>query len=210
MPTRIIASLAIFILLGGCGDKADVATIKVPPPVPIEIPKAKPTPEAWKAAVESLYTPLVHQPDGQDEGVTEFTACFGGVVDKHCATKEASAAKRDSFRKLRIYWASWLGTLYGNKLGAYVSLRDNQSPSIVLVPHLFSENGWLFMNQVSVMVDGDVTIDQTFSALDAKREKFPGGYQERMDLVATPTQIEALRKIKPESKVLILSAPIQY
>jgi hypothetical protein len=53
------------------------------------------------------------------------------------------------------------------------------------------------------MVDGDVILDQDLDVKSAGREVFPGGVQEHTDFIANKDQIEALRHIKPDSKVVI-------
>lgn len=197
------ALLVILSGISGCGkaetDKTLVAQTSVNPEPAKRASKHVPTPEDWRTAVESAYETTNIKDQG--EGVTEFVACF---KKKEQGCENMAFASRDAFRKLRIYKSGFRSAVAaGTYLISYASLRDNMAPRLLLAPMLFNKDGWLFLNSIAIMVDGEVLIEQRFNNQDIKREIFPGGVQERADFMASDKQISALRKIKPESKVLI-------
>lgn len=193
-PAGVICT-SLCLAIAGCGEKSvakasSAVEIITPPPT---------TPEDWKIAIESTYEKTNIKNKG--EGVEEFFACFEPTPEKQRKCTNYAFGKRDAFRKLRFY--SGLNVMAGNNVAVYVSLPDNSKPVLFLAPHIFSQNSWLFINKFAVMVDGDVVLEQELEHSKIDRETFPGGVEERGDFVATLSQIEALRKIKQESVVLV-------
>ncbi|OJA50149.1 hypothetical protein BGV66_04445 [Burkholderia ubonensis] len=92
--------------------------------------------------------------------------------------------------------------MIGDGVSAYVSIKDNGSPVLFLGPYIFRDS-WLFMSKVAIMVDGDVILDQNLDVKSADREVFPGGIQEHTDFIVNNDQIEALRRMKSDSKVVV-------
>lgn len=159
------------------------------------------TPEDWKKALEAAYRKDSAK-DGKD-GVEEFVACFEPNPDPKSKQKCGYIAfgKRDAFRKLRFY-ETGIPMMIGDGVSTYVSLKDNGTPVLFLAPYIFRDH-WLFMNKVAIMVDGDVILEHDLNEKSADREVLPGGVQERCDFITTDLEIEDLRKIKPESNVVI-------
>lgn len=202
MSMKIIFFASLCLFLTGCEDKPAAKS-----PAPIEISKApevpeppKITPEDWKKSVESTYVKSDIKDEG--DGVESFFSCFEPTPEQVKKCTYYAFSKRDTFRKLRIY-TSGIPNRFGSDLSAYVSLPDNGKPFFFLAPFIFSKDSWLFINKLAIMVDGEVILEKDFDELKADREVFPGGVQERVDFVATQEQIEELRKIKTDSKILI-------
>jgi hypothetical protein len=178
------------------------ATPSVPTPVkPMKVTAPVVTPEDWKKALEASYRKDFAK-DGKD-GVEEFVACFEPNPNPKSKQKCGYIAfgKRDAFRKLRFY-ETGIPMMIGDGVSTYVSLEDNGNPVLFLAPYIFGDH-WMFMNKMAIMVDGDVILEHDLNQKNCDREVLPGGVQERCDFIATDLEIENLRKIKAESKVLI-------
>lgn len=200
----VLAVLTALFLLGACGEKQPGSTATSPPPVvevKQEATRPAPTPEEWRAAVEGTYA--MNRVTDSGDGVTEFTACFEeGSPGERC--KHIAFATRDGFRKLRIYMPGVQSAHpVLNALAVYVSLPDNEAPRVLLAPVAFGKSGPLFLEHVAVMVDGEVVLEQKIVRSSVRREIFPGGVQERADFIASEDQIQGLRRIRADSKVLV-------
>ncbi|MDO3517747.1 hypothetical protein [Ralstonia pseudosolanacearum] len=194
-----LISATIF-MLSACNKQASTEVKAVASVVEAAKPKAPPaTPEDWRKALESSYGTYSVRDEG--DGVQSFMACFEPTPDRKNKCGFVAFGKRDAFRKLRFY-ETGIPMRIGSGISTYVSLKDNGSPKLLLAPYIFRDN-WIFMNKVAIMVDGDVILERDLELTSSDRQVFPGGVQEDCDFVATEDQIHALRKIKPDSKVLI-------
>jgi hypothetical protein len=188
----LLASMCLSI--AGCGDKSvNQSSGKIETP---KLPSA--TPEDWRKAVEATYEKS--EVKSKVDGVEEFFACFKPIVEKRRKCTSYAFGKRDAFRKIRFYSDF---NILGNNVAAYVSLSDNKKPILLLAPHIASQNSWIFINKLAIMIDGEVVLEQGFEDLKVDREISPEGVQERVDFIVTKTQIEALHKIKLESTVVV-------
>ncbi|ODV43099.1 hypothetical protein AWV79_20310 [Cupriavidus sp. UYMMa02A] len=134
------------------------------------------------------------------DGVESFMACFEPTSDQKKKCGFVAFGKRDAFRKLRFF-ETGIPMMIGSGIATYVSLKDNEAPVLFLRPFIF-RNSWLFMNKVAIMVNGDVILEQELN-VEGDHEIFPGGVQEHNDFIATADQIQALRKIKPDSRIIV-------
>jgi hypothetical protein len=202
MSAKIIIFASLCLFIAGCEDKPAKPAEKSP--AQIEISKAsetpKITPEDWKKSIKSTYVESKTQDEG--DGVESFFACFEPTPEKVEKCKYYAFGERDTFRKIRIYMSGF-STMQGSSLSSYVSLPDNKKPLFFLAPYIFSSDSWIFINKIAIMVDGEVILEKDFDGIEAQRNVIPDGVQERVDFVATPEQIDSLRKIKPDSKILI-------
>lgn len=195
-----LALLGVALFATGCGN-ADPATQAAPPePIAEVSPAPAPaTPEEWRAALESTYRASSVEDTG--DGITTLIACFDRA-EKEC--NHLSWGKRDAFRKVWYFTPGLLSeTAVGTYLVSYVSVPENSYPRIVLAPTLFNEQGGIFIRSLAVMIDGEVEIEQEFTISEIKREDYPAGTQERVDFIASDEQIAALRKVGPESTILV-------
>ena len=165
----------------------------VPPPPRI-------TKADWYRAVVATYSESSVKDEG--DGVTSFVACFGDG-GKGCG--DFAIGKRDAFRKLRHYmpqW-SWPGQYTDQYVQTYISLPDCGDPIYFLKPRHFSQRGWLFLNRLSVLSDGELVFDQDLSTFKVDRERLPGGVEEEVSFVPTPAQFDALRKLATATKLSV-------
>lgn len=201
---RVFLSLFVAVVLSalaGCGkgaeERSTSAAVNLAAP-PLS-PTSKATPDGWKNALEASFV-MTDVKDG-GEGVTEFSACFKRV-GKNC---DAFAfGSRDAFRKLRFFTAGTSSAMdVFTYVPIYISLRDNERPSLFLAPYFFSKGGWIFLNKIAIMLDGDVVLEQDFEGSAVKRNPEAAGVAEKVHFIASEQQIASLRKIKPESTLLI-------
>jgi hypothetical protein len=170
----------------------------VPPPPPPLVLKAD-----WEAAVQATHVRSSVKTD--KDGITEFAACFGKSEDgKKCDL--FSFGKKDAFRHLTTYTptGSGLARFSASKyLHSYVSLPDCKRPVVVLSPHFFSKGGWLFMNKVAVMADGELVLERHFENAEVQRDAETWGVDERAVWVASSSDMGALRRIASASAVIV-------
>lgn len=206
----LIALAAAAALLAACkpaptpqtaGSGGTVAAARTEPPPAPPPPIVKP--EDWKAALESAY--VARDLEDAGEGVQTFFACFSGPFDgKKCET--AAFGRRDGFNKTRFFtpvrsrMLQHGGTQF---VASDIVVMDCGKPHYVLRPNYFSKRGWLFMNRVAVMVDGDVLLDLTMENDDVKRKNETWGVEERGLIIAHEKEIEALRKVAVGKTVVI-------
>ena len=158
-------------------------------------------PDPWKTAFESTFTAMDRKDEG--DGVVRYIACFKpGTGKSKCDA--VAFVRRDGFRKLYFLVPGLTSEhLAATYVKTYLSIPDNQRPIVFIAPYFFGKNGWLFMNKVSIMVNGEVVIEKDLDRSSVDRDAESYGVEERGNFVATDAQIEALRKMKPDSDVNI-------
>ncbi|MGY8624296.1 hypothetical protein [Chromobacterium violaceum] len=154
----------------------------------------------WEGAFKRAVTEKVMEDkgDGKIEAVAEIS---GGVK----AGGSWGVETRDSFRHLRHFKPGPASTMalmnYGPALTSYVALRDYEKPDLFLAS-IYSGRSWLFQDKVSVLADGDVVLEHNFRG-NSDTDIESGGVSEAQHFIASPEEIEALRKIVMAKKVLI-------
>lgn len=187
------AVLAAFILVGvaGCSRHGG----QTPKTAPVAVAAHVATPDEWRAALTASYKETSRK-EGSD-GTTEFMANFDPSGKTY---NMLTFGERDGFRKLRIFKAGLpMHILTGVK--AYISVPDNEAPVLFLQPYFWGRNGWLFMNKVSVMVDGEVILEHTCGKVDRDTEGV--GVAELCNVLLSSDEIAALRKVVNSAKVAV-------
>jgi hypothetical protein len=193
MNLRMTFIALIACLLGAAGcNKTESAEPTPLPAAPVHVA----TIEEWTAALKASYVESDVKSEG--DGVTKYMAAFGV---KDTDSFAFSFVTRDGFRKLRIFYAG-LPMEIGTGLNAYVSLPDGKMPVLFLRP-FFQGDSWIFMNAVSIMVDGEVVLEQAFAHNDVDRDSSSNGVKERADFIVDAKGIATLRKISGSSKVIV-------
>lgn len=108
--------------------------------------------------------------------------------------------KRDAFRKLRIFKAGW-GPHIATGVKSYVSVPDNDAPVLFVQPYFWGRNGWLVMNKISVMVDGEVIFEHECGKVERDTEGV--GVGELCNIAPSKEEIDALRKVVDSAKVVV-------
>ena len=200
----VVAVLAVF-ALGGCSKPAAQAASEssgAPSASVVAGAQAAPPPTMadWTRALGSVYQEKRRK--DEKDGVTSFLAYFEFPPASKRLPHALAFGRRDAFRNLRFYTPG-VQMEIDTSLETYISLRDGKLPVMVMKPFYFGPNGWLFMEQVAVMVDGEVVFSRDFKNIRVDTDQLPGGVTEQYDFVATPDDIEGLRKIHPNSKIVI-------
>ncbi|MEM5314197.1 hypothetical protein [Paraburkholderia sp. JHI869] len=205
----IIFAAAAAVTFSACSKPSATAASRAPVAASVAAPAVAsmpaspvPTMSDWNAALSKLY--VVSSKKDEGDGITSFFASFRVLAASDSKRKSHLIAfgKRDGFRKLDFY-STGIPMDLGTSLENYISLPDGALPVLFLKPYFFSSKGWLFMNHVAVMVDGDVVFEHDFSNQHLDTDQLPGGVEESYSFMATPQDIDALRKVRPDSKVLI-------
>lgn len=189
---KFYTSVFTILILAGCSESP--APQKMNQPTPSTVVRA-PTPGEWKAALLGTYEESKVRDQG--DGVTNFMAKFAGVP---AGIDPQAMGTRDAFRKLRIYHAGFsVNVVTGVK--AYISVPDNERAILFLSPYYWGKDGWLFMNKISIMVDGDVIFEKDLK--DVSRETQGVGVSERADFIINSAEISALRAINNATSVIV-------
>ncbi|MFZ6760998.1 hypothetical protein ACO0K9_27655 [Undibacterium sp. Ji50W] len=191
---NLIFTITCLLLIAGCSknEPAKPPAPSMERPIPVHIA----TMDEWTSALSSAY--IESQTKDKGDGVTEFMAAFGTKENKNFSI---AFGERDGFRKLRIYKAGMPMNI-GTSVKTYVSVPDGKKPILFIAPYYWGRS-WLFMKKLSIMVDGNVIFEHDFELNTSNRRTEGVGVAESYDLVATEQDIDALRKIHPESKVLV-------
>ena len=205
---KYFSSRAIFCIF------AFVAVVACKPVVGSTAPaKATPLPpsatkEDWVKAIKAVYDESNTEVDGK--GITEFAACFkrGKALapDGRPKCELFSFAKYDAFNRITVFTPieSRLREHSSSKyLHSYVALLDCERPSIVLSPHFFGKNGWLFMERVAVMADGNIVLEHTFDHNDVQRDNNSWGVDERARWIASGEERMVLKKVVDSKAVIV-------
>jgi hypothetical protein len=208
---RAVFCATVFLILAGCKPASETATAASsqvpveadPPPPPPLITKAD-----WQAAVKSTYEEASTKTN--KDGITEFSACFKRTATKECT--QFLFGRRDAFNRLTTFTPisselSKNGT--PRYLHSYVSLVDCKSPVIVLRPHYFSKGGWLFMNRVAVMADGNVVLEHKFDNTEIQRDAHTWGVDEEASWVASSSDVDGLKKVVDAKVVIVRLAGVK-
>ncbi|NKI72358.1 hypothetical protein GN109_23305 [Collimonas pratensis] len=198
---KILPVVMAFLALAGCSKTDAVveeAKTTIAPTAPTAPIAQVATMEEWTIALKSSYKEGNVEDKG--DGITEFTAFFQNPDNKE--ERAFTFGTRDGFRKLRFYKPGIPMPIL-TALKTYVSVPDGKKPVLFLSPYFWSDNGWLFMNKVSIMVDGEIVLEHDLSNSDVQRDAGRGEVEEIAHFVADDNDILALRKINKNSKVLI-------
>jgi hypothetical protein len=159
------------------------------------------TEKEWQDALLLAYTESNVKDNG--DGTSDFTACFY-KKDNKCQV--FSFGKRDGFRKLRFFHTIYselhsIGLV--NYVKTYLSLTNGKKPFLIINPVYFDKKNWLFMENLSVMVESEVVLEKGFikSIIDRNVERY--GVEESYSFIAEEKEINALRKITQESNVIV-------
>ena len=194
-----ILCLTAAIALLGCSKAQPDATSKAknsPAPSPVTAASTRaPTPTEWRDALLATYEES--QVKDQGDGVIKFMANFRNFQPD---VSPLAFGTRDGFRKLRIFHTGMPITVV-NCVKVYVSTPDNEQAILFLQPYFWGRNGWLFLNKISVMVDGEVVFERELKKVNRETEGV--GVAEESSIALQKSEIDSLRSIKKSSKVIV-------
>jgi hypothetical protein len=202
LASMVFLVTALTALIASCAKESPSLsadpTASAPSPAPLPA-KAPATMGEWKAALLSTYEEAYVEDKG--DGITEFIAKFqkdGKLL--------LMFSKRDAFKKMRVYTcfdSSSLDSTIGGYIKSYVGVLDGNRASFVMQPTYFGKDGWLFMNKVAIMVDGEVVLEKEIPSSEVERDAESWGVNEVYTFLTDQEDIAALRKVSEKSAVSI-------
>lgn len=195
----LAAPLAVMVL--GCDRSSHPPAAAARVALPVVEPRVI-TPTEWRAALAAAYEAERLQDEG--DGVTTFFACFARRSDAKCAT--TFSGKRDAFRKLWFFepaLSQWHRYGSPNYVHAYLSVKECELPKVLLNASYSSKRGWIFLNKMAVMADGDVVLEREVEHSHVERDNDSRGVTESATWVMEDAALPVLEKIAAAKDVSI-------
>lgn len=195
----LVAKFAVFAAVGLMLG-ATVVEAQMPPQVlaqarPGDLPGIEPMhPQtqqnrSWQAAVDQLIK-VSNQVMEAPNANYKFDACF--LKNGECAAH--SPAYRDAFRELTYYYAPSRHNIAKSHLGFYLSVKDGRHPDVVMRVVYFGSE-WLYMDRVTVLMNGRVVFEKTLPAVQVKREALTGTQVYEYGDVVLTADMKLLRQL---------------
>lgn len=215
MRKKVLAALMV-VLVAGCGQKQDGASSAPAPTAaapanPAAPPKPPFTKTEWRRAYNTAFAET--KPTSDDQGITSYGACFGRKDDGKCEI--VAFGKRDAFRKI-----DHLTTIHTsfNRIGdvttfvgTYLSAIECKSPSLLISPSVNKKGGWLFMEKVALMADGDVVLEREMTTAQVDRDNEGYWVHETGNFIATDEELTALEKfVNADQKAIRITGQKGY
>ena len=134
----------------------------------------------------------------EGDGVTSFMASFPSLPGN------PMFGKRESLRKLTFFTTtgSTFGKYSDRSVTFYLAVKDCRAPVIFVEPRVLSHSG-IFLNRVSILADGELSLDQPLGDFKAQRETYPGGVEETIPFILTDAQLSKLRSLSDARTVVV-------
>lgn len=206
MNRIVYACVICLTLLAGCqkAPEQKAAVASAPPPAAMPAPKPLPTKEGWQAAFATAFKVIESTRSVDDDGNSEFAACFRIRNDGKCP-ESVMLVTRNPFTKA-TYFRLFNETLLKyapRSLYASITVMDCYAPLMMLTAKFNSPNGWLFMDRAAIMVDGEIAAEHHFDSPALKRDNDGAGVHELGYWVLTDAEVDALRQLAKAEKVII-------
>lgn len=207
MRNLLFTAAAAALLLTGCNKKEEQQVQNNSPTIaaetPVDQPKPAYTKKEWRAALKSTFEESAVKTD--EDGITEYSACFKKKDDGKCAL--FAFGKRDAFRKIdhltpihtrlnRIVNAQ-------TQVGTYIAAIECEAPSLLLEPAVNKRGGWLFMEKVAFMADGDVVLERDFEHNRVDRDNESSWIHEKAAFIPTSNELDGLKRFTESNSQII-------
>lgn len=193
----IALCLATVACLAACQEAASPLA-PTPSAQSVATPEPAPSPfskDDWATALHSSF--VIGSVKSNGDGTSSFIACRGAKSEKDCASMLFGTT--DDFKKVRHFVPTWSHVNeFGNDFTytrIYVAARECGAPAILVGPTVNERGGWLFLRKVAFMADSDVVLEHSFEHHEVDRQVSGRSINERALWVASPNDIEALRKL---------------
>lgn len=208
----VLAAAVSAMILAGCGQKQeDQSAPASPVATPVPLPKAPYTKTEWRAAFKSTFEESEVKTD--NDGITEYSACFQKKEDGKCDV--FAWGKRDAFRKIdhltppMTKWNN--GGREASHVGAYIAAVECDSPSLLIAPTVNGKNGWLFMEKVAFMADGEVVLERSFEHNRVDRDNGASWIREQATFIPNDVELNAVRKFaQADSQIIRITGQKGY
>ncbi len=205
MRELVIATLIAGAAVAGCNKQTeDTTTAQAQPPKVEIVQPPKPPFDAamWKSAFRSTFEERSLK--ASDDGTAEYGACFKLPEQEKC---NFFFGKRDGFRKIDHLIPpntklNNVANIYTN-VRIYLSARECNQPNVLIEPVVNKKGGWLFMEKVAFMVDGDVVLEKSFEHSAVDRDQDYPFIKERATFITDQSDIEGLKKFISGSNHII-------
>ena len=200
--TMLIAAMAALAIMG-CGEKSG-GNIEEKPPERVATPPKPPyTKDEWRAAFKSAF--VENNPKTNYDGITEYTACFQNEEGGKCPV--FTFGKRDAFRKIDYLTPAHtelnnIGNIQTH-IGTYIAAIECQPPSLLIAPKINRKGGWLFMEKISFMADGEVILERAFEHSLIDRDNDGYWIHEKGTFIATLAERDILSKFAASENRII-------
>ncbi|GAO73350.1 hypothetical protein [Comamonas sp. E6] len=197
--------------VAGCSKSENKEPVNFPATPPVEEVK-KITSEEWRKAFLSTFKESDRKTD--DSGITEYYACFDSSAEtSRCPDNYSS--RRDGFKKvdyLTPLTTSFLGIAdLKTMVSMYAAAVECDAVHAVLKPSFNGRNGWLFLNKVSFMADGEVVFEKSADFNDVKRDNKNRWVHEHWTfIVDTEDQQRLLKFANAQNKIIRLTGDKGY
>ena len=194
MKTMIVSVIAILMLVA-CGNKNEEKIIDPAQTKVIYPPQKSPyTKKEWRAAFKSSFEE--ESPKENDDGITEYYGCFKKAENRKCEL--LVTGERDAFRKIDYFVPFSTSVLRITKahtyIATYIAIKECENPSIFIEPSIHSKDGWIFMNKVAFMSDGEVVLEHSFEHSQVNLDNNEKWVHETGAFIANKSEQEALIK----------------
>ncbi len=156
--------------LVGCMDKEKKAVpVVATEPAKVEV-KAY-TATDWKRDFTSAFKESEKNID--KNGITKYYACFDqNSESKNCV--EYYSSRRDGFKKVDymtpIITAAFKAGDIGTMVNMYIAAIECRDAKAVLQPNFNGDNGWLFMDKIAFMAEGEVVFEKSTDPNEVDRD----------------------------------------
>lgn len=174
-------------------------------------PKPKYTENDWKRDFSSVFEERGAKIN--EDGVKSYAACFDPGEGKKCGI--GFSGRGDGFRKVE-YLTPIMTSLSG--IGDVITIIDMHiaaracNPAVALIsPSFNSTNGWIFMNKIAFMADGEVVYEKSIEGSDVRRDNEGRWVHERASIKLEEDDFSRLQKFsQAKTKIIRITGEKGY
>lgn len=199
MRTKKLSGLvtlsAVFaFILAGCGENTAQSN-----PVEASPPPRVVTAEDWSRALHSVY-----EKQGESKADADGNVSYEATIDSLKVKVEHDPLKRvTNFTLEASYRTRDVGiTLRDSTVIGYISVKDCSLPELRLNPVYVARRGYLFMNKISILADGELVFEQEIPFEHVTQEANNEKVIEWVEFTIAPSKYDGLRKIAESRSVV--------
>lgn len=197
---RLLPIMIAALMICACSPKNEAIEQATAPVEPAPPPFTK---SEWRTAFKSSFEEKSAK--STDDGITEYSACFHKDEKGKCDL--VLLGKRDAFRKIDHLTPFYtmmndIGDLFSH-VGTYIAAIECDTPSVLINPTINSRNGWLFMEKVAFMADGEVVVERSFEHNAVKRDNENSWIHEKATFIASPSELAAFQRFTEAKSQII-------
>lgn len=203
----LLAAVAGCMMLAGCGQQDTPATASsataAPPSAPPPIARTF-TRNDWVSTFESTFS--MKKPTQDGEGITEYLACFQEDSSKRSGCSLFAFGRTDAFNKLSSLTTAHSRFADVADINTFVKVVvvaiECQSPKLVLMPRFNAKGGWLFMDRVAILADGELALEHSFENHDVSRDNGYSWVSEKATWITDEKDMRGIQAILAAKKTI--------